>query len=192
VVTGNVKCLPSGWQKGYLWFGLFSFILSHFNFYTLIFTINLLVSGTVTNDINKTHVFIIVTLSPSTSSHERQLRSPQTQPVHASWPLLSSSITAVWLMYAERGMECTVPRETERQYGCNPNWKHATSLRVINTDINLIPVTLQSTPSQCTSILHAKEIFFLEVLNFTLFFPRIFACLSAEHIFDLASNQDQR
>jgi len=78
-------------------------------------------------------------------------------------------------MYAERGTECSVPRETERQYGCNPSYKHAASLCVINTVINLIPVTLKSTPSQYTSILHTKEILLLEVLNFTLFFLHIFA-----------------
>jgi len=32
----------------------------------------------------------------------------------------------------------------------------------------------------------------MEFLNFTLFFSRIFACLSAEHIFDPASKQNQR
>jgi len=95
-------------------------------------------------------------------------------------------------MYAEGGIECAVPRETERQYVCNPSEKHVASLRVINTAINVIPVTLQSTPSQHNSILHTSEIFLLEVLNFTLFFPRNFACLPAEHIFDLASNQDHR
>jgi len=82
-------------------------------------------------------------------------------------------------MHTERGVEYAVPRETSRQYGCNLSEKHAASLRVINTVINLIPVTLKSTLSQYTGILHTKEILLLEVLNFTLFFPRIFACLSA-------------
>ena len=58
--------------------------------------------------------------------------------------------------------------------------------------VELFQVTLKSTPSQYTSILHTKEVLLLEVLNFTLFFPSIFACLSAEHIFDLASKQDKR
>ena len=148
-------------------------------------------SGTVTNCINNIHCFIIVTLPPSTSSHECQLRSPQTQPVLASRPLLSSSITAVRLMYAERGIECTVPRETKRQYSCNPSWKHAASLRVINSHkLNTSNRKVHTlTIYQC--IVHS-DILLLEFLNFTLFFSRIFACLSAENIFDLASNQDQR
>ena len=66
------------------------------------------------------------------------------------------------------------------------------SVRVINTVINLIQVTLQSKPSQYTIIFHTKETLLLEVLNFTLFFPRIFARLSAKHIFDPASNEVQR
>jgi hypothetical protein len=40
-----------------------------------IFTIKLFVSGTVRNCTNKIHLFIIVTLSLSTSSHECQPRS---------------------------------------------------------------------------------------------------------------------
>jgi len=46
--------------------------------------------------------------SLSTCSHECPLRSTQIQLVHAPWSPLSSSITAVWLMYAERSIECTL------------------------------------------------------------------------------------
>jgi len=88
VVTGNVKYLPTKRQEECLWLGLFSFIR----------TVTSILFCSIHNQIICVrHCYKLYQqntplyyrhASLSTCSHERPLRSPQTQPCLASQPLL--------------------------------------------------------------------------------------------------------
>jgi len=88
--------------------------------YTLPFAINLLVYSTVTDCTNQC-TSLLSHFFPFNLLTQAAAKKSLTQPVQASRPLLLSSITAGWLLYAERHMECTVPREAKRQYHWNPS-----------------------------------------------------------------------
>ena len=108
-------------QEGYFWLGLFRFILTVTSIFILYCSESIYLCPSLIKLYQQYTPLYYRHTPPSTCSHECPLRSSRTQSVLASQPLLSSSIAAVCLMYAERGTEFTVPRETERKYGCNPS-----------------------------------------------------------------------
>jgi len=121
VVTGNFSFYQLDYNKDICDLeSLVFFLTQSLNSYTLLFTFNLLVYSTVTNWTNQC-TSLLSHLFPFNLLTRASAKKSLTQPVLASRPLTLSSLTAGWLLYTERDIECPVPREAKRQYRWNPS-----------------------------------------------------------------------
>ena len=121
-------------------------------------------SGTVRNFINKITPLYYCHAPPSTSSHECPLRSPRTQPVLASRPLLVKHNSCL-MMCTERGIECLIPRKTAvlslqpKLKACRvrlPN-KHSHKLNTSNLQVHTL-IVYQYIAHKRISLLYSSHV----------------------------------
>jgi hypothetical protein len=93
VVTGNIECLSTGSQQGYLWLGLSSFIKTVTLILALYCSQSIYLCPALIKFYQPIHLIIVTTLSFQPTHTSVSYEVP-TQPVLASRPLLLSSITA--------------------------------------------------------------------------------------------------